>query len=160
MRTSFRHTMIATTAVLALSAVAASAAAPVAGDPNGTLIQAAATTEHDTTARVEKRITDLHATLKITAAQQPQWDAFVVVMRDNAKTMDQSFQHRVTGMAAMNAADNMQSYADMATMHAQGMQKMVPSFKALYAVMSVEQKKIADEEFVERAHRGMDKPKG
>jgi hypothetical protein len=63
-------------------------------------------------------------------------------------------------MSTMNAADNMQSYADVSMQHAQGMQKMVPAFRALYTVLSAEQKRAADETFVERAHHGIDKPKG
>jgi hypothetical protein len=63
-------------------------------------------------------------------------------------------------MAGMNAADNMQSYADMATLHAQGMQKMTPAFRSLYTVLTAEQKTVADQEFVDNAHHGADKPKG
>jgi Spy/CpxP family protein refolding chaperone len=165
MRKSLRTLLVATTALLAgpvlvTSAFAGQTPPPPARSATEGVIQAAASSDHDMAAKVEQRITEMHANLKITAAQQPQWDALTMVMRENAKTMDQSFQHRVTGIAKMNAADNMQSYADMSTMHAQNMQKMVPAFKALYSVLSPEQKAAADNEFVENAHHGMDKPKG
>jgi hypothetical protein len=162
MRTSFRNTMIAGSAIIALGAFAASAATPAPGDASGTTIQASATaaTDHDMSGKVEQRITDLHETLKITNAQQPQWDAFVAIMRDNAATMDKAFQTRVNGMPSMNAVDNMQSYAEVSMDHAQGMQKMVPAFRALYAVLNADQRKSADTEFVDNAHRGIDKPKG
>ena len=163
MRKSFRYILVATTALLASPVLATSAfagQAPPARTTTDGVIQAAASADRDIIGRVEQRITEMHATLKITAAQQPQWDALTLMMRENAKTMDQSFQHRVTGMSKMSAADNMQSYADMSMMHAQHMQKMVPAFKALYSVLSPEQKLRADNEFVENAHHGMDKPKG
>ncbi len=165
MSKSLRRSLIATTTVMALTGFAALAAPPatpaaVPAPAPAEVIQAAAPGDHNMTGKVEQRITDLHTALKITAAQQPQWDAFAGAMRDNAKTMDQSFQHRVTGMAAMNAADNMQSYADISSAHAQAMQKMVPTFRALYSALSPEQKQAADAEFIENAHHGIDKPKG
>ena len=76
-----------------------------------------------------------------------------------AKAMDQAYQHRVTSMAGMNAADNMRNYADMSAAHAQGMQKMAPAFGTLYGALSPEQKQTADAEFVDHAHQGADKPK-
>jgi len=162
MRTSFRNIMIATSAIIALGTFAASAATPAPGDASGTTIQAAATTatDHDMSGKVEQRIADLHATLKITNAQQPQWDAFTAIMRANAAEMDKAFQARVDGMPSMNALENMESYAEVSMKHAQGMQKMVPAFRALYAVLDTDQRKSADTEFVDNAHRGIDKPKG
>jgi periplasmic protein CpxP/Spy len=163
MRTSLRQTAIATTAIIALSAFAA-AAAPPAGDPTAT--GAAPTTSgqsatkihpsvhHNMVGKVEQRITDLHAKLHITPAQQPQWDQFIQVMRDNARTMDETFQHRVQTMTAMTATENMQSYAQLAATNAQDVQKLVPAFQALYDTMSDTQKRTADQVFRDDAHHG------
>ncbi len=159
MRPNFRRNLIATTAILGLASFAASAAPATTTPPSAEVIQAAATPDRDMTAKVEARITALHTTLKITPAQQPLWDAFALTMRDNAKAMDQAYQHRVTSMAGMNAADNMRNYADMSAAHAQGMQKMAPAFGTLYGALSPEQKQTADAEFVDHAHQGADKPK-
>ena len=41
--------------------------------------------------RVERRITELRAQLRITPAEQQQWDQFAGVMRENARDMDQIF---------------------------------------------------------------------
>jgi hypothetical protein len=162
MRTSLRQTVIATTAIIGLSAFAA-AAAP-AGDPTATRPSTAssgqsATNDHSSghrtmVGKVEQRITDLHARLQITPAQQPQWDQFTQVMRDNAQTMDQTFQHRVQTMTAMTAAENMQSYAQLASTNAQDAQKLVPAFQALYDTMSDTQKRTADQVFRDDAHHG------
>jgi len=107
-----------------------------------------AATETD---RVEQHITRLHAQLKITPDQQAPWDQFAQVMRDNAHTMDQAVQQRGTGLASMSAADDMQSYAQLAQMHAEGMQKLSAAFQTLYASMTDAQKKNADMVFHARA---------
>jgi hypothetical protein len=100
--------------------------------------------------RVEKHIADLHAELRITPAQQSEWDQFAQIMRENAANMDKVLEQRRAGFESMNAADNMQSYAEIAQQHAQDMQKLATTFKALYATLSDDQKKNADAVF--RAH--------
>ena len=75
-------------------------------------------------------------------------------MRDNAQTMDQTFQNRVQSMPAMTATENMQSYALLASTNAQDVQKLVPAFQALYDTMSDTQKRMADQVFRDDAHHG------
>ena len=104
--------------------------------------------------KIEQRITDLHDRLQITPAQRPQWDQFILVMRDNAQTMDQTFQHRVQTISAMTATENLQSYALLASTNAQDVQKLVPAFQALYDTMSESQKRMADQVFRNDAHHG------
>jgi D-alanyl-D-alanine carboxypeptidase len=154
MRPSFRQTAIATTAIIGLSTFAA-AAAPLPATGNPTVVRASATsaqTTHAMDTKIEQRIADLHAKLQISAAEQPQWDQFAQVMRDNARTMNQTFQQRVHTLPAMTATDNMQSYAQIATEHAQEMQKLVPAFEALYASMPDSQQRVADKVFRDDAH--------
>lgn len=100
--------------------------------------------------RVEQRITHLHTQLRITPAQQTQWDQFAQVMRENSNDMYQTLEQRGTGFNSMNAAENMQSYARIAEQHAQSTQKLATAFQALYGSMSDDQKKNADTVF--RAH--------
>jgi periplasmic protein CpxP/Spy len=152
MRTSFRQTVITTTAIIGLSAFAAVAAPPTAGNPTAvhpvvaTSDQSAAA-GHGKTSQVEQRINDLHARLQITSAQQSQWDQFIQVMRDNARDMDQTFQTRIQSMPTMTAAENMQSYAQVAAEHSQDMQKLSSVFQTLYGSMSDSQKRTADQVF-------------
>lgn len=96
---------------------------------------------------VERRIAELHNTLKITPAQQPAFDEFAAVMRANAQAMTASFQSRATQVASMNADQNMQSFAQMAQQHAQQLQTLSASFSKLYVSLSDEQKKLADDNF-------------
>lgn len=102
-------------------------------------------------ARVEARITRLHNQLGITPAQQAKWDQFAGVMRDNAKNMEQSFRNRGAHLASMSAAQNMQSYADLAVAHAQDVQRLAVAFQSLYGDLSPAQKHTADMLF---RHRG------
>ncbi len=96
---------------------------------------------------VEQRITELRNNLKITPAQQPAFDEFATLMRGNAQAMTASFQGRATQVAAMNADQNMQSFAQMAQQHAQQLQTLSASFTKLYSALSDEQKKLADNSF-------------
>jgi protein CpxP len=156
MRKSFRQTVIATTAIVGLSALAA-AAPPVAS--NATTIRSSATTSapsatpvqpgvsHSMAGKIEQRITNLHARLLISPQQQPQWDRFAQVMRDNARSMDEAYQQRIQVIPTMTATANMQSYAEVAKDHAQDMQRLVPVFQALYDTMSDNQKRTADQVF-------------
>src|SRR5215469_1558467 len=93
---------------------AAAAASPLVSHP-----APGATAEQ----RVEQYIRELHVRLHITAAQEPQWQQFATVMRDNARGMDQEFSQRVQQFSTMNALQNMQSYQRLAELHAQDVQK-------------------------------------
>jgi protein CpxP len=101
---------------------------------------------HSNADRVERHITELRRRLKITPAQQTQWQAFSKVMRDNAARMDQAFEARAAN-PNMNALDDLKAYAAIAQTHAEDMQRLVPAFEALYGTMSPEQQKVADTVF-------------
>lgn len=104
-------------------------------------------TSHPTTDRLEQRIADMHAKLHITEAQQPQWEQFAQLMRDNGRQMRDAARERAAKVRAMNAAENMQSYAQLAELHAQDLQKLAASFQSVYATLSDQQKQAADELF-------------
>jgi protein CpxP len=103
--------------------------------------------------RVENHIKQLHAQLQITPAEQPQWDQFAQVMRENARDMDQAFMQRAQQYATMNAMQNMQSYEQMAEAHVRHLQKLVPAFDNLYNAMPEQQKKLTDQVFRANAER-------
>jgi protein CpxP len=97
--------------------------------------------------RVENRIKELHTQLRITAAEEPQWNQFAEVMRENAREMDQTLIQRAQQFSTMNAVQNLQSYAQLAEAHAQRVQKLVPAFENLYNAMPEQQKQVADQVF-------------
>jgi hypothetical protein len=108
--------------------------------------------------RVELRIRDMHAKLKITADQESQWGQVASVMRDDAKKMDALTQTRFEHARDMTAIDDLKSYGEIATAHADGVNKLTPVFTTLYNTMSDAQKKEADALFRhgvnKRAHKG------
>jgi protein CpxP len=97
--------------------------------------------------RVEAHIKQMHAQLRITAAEQAQWEQFAQVMRENARDMDQAFMQRAQGYPTMNAVQNMQSYEQIAEAHAAQLQKLVPAFENLYNAMPEQQRQLADQVF-------------
>jgi hypothetical protein len=102
-------------------------------------------------ARVEQRITELHKQLRITPAQDAQWQQFAQVMRDNARNMDQLMEQRASKVSTMTAPEDMQFYADVSAQHAQDVQKLAAAFQTLYTSFSDDQKKTADVVFRQSA---------
>jgi periplasmic protein CpxP/Spy len=128
------------------------AASPIAGHP---------VAGKNAEERVERRIRELHAQLRITPAEQQQWDQFANVMRENARDMDQLFIQRAQQLDSMSALQNMQSYEQIADAHAQHLQKLVAAFQTLYDAMPDQQKQLADQAFhvnaeqrSQQSHRG------
>jgi len=117
---------------------AAAPASPLAGHPVG-----GKTAEE----RVEQRIKELYSQLRISPAERPQWDQFAQVMRDNARDMDRVYDQHTEQFRSMTALQNMQSYEQLATQHAQNLQKLVPAFQDLYNAMPDQQKQLADQVF-------------
>ncbi len=114
----------------------------------------AAGAHHASVRHVDQRIAELHAKLAITPEQQPQWDRFTKVMRDNATAMDTRFQRRRQTLLTMSTAENMQSYAHLVVEHGQDVQRLSAAFDTLYAGLSALQQRTADQNFRDDAHRG------
>jgi protein CpxP len=140
---------------LPVAAVAQPAQSPATQPPGSTN---PATAEHAAAGksaqeRVEQRIKELHAQLHITPAEEPQWNQFAQVMRENAREMDQAFMQRAQQFPTMNAVQNMQSYEQLAEEHAQRVKRLIPAFENLYNAMPEQQKQLADQVFRARAER-------
>jgi protein CpxP len=93
---------------------------------------------------------DLHAQLKVTPAEEPQWKQVAETMRENARELDRAIDKRDATIASATAIDNLNSYSDIAQVHANGVKKLASAFSGLYAVMSEAQKKEADVVFSHR----------
>jgi protein CpxP len=96
----------------------------------------------------------LHAKLKITPAAESQWAAVVQTMRDNANELDKVIDKREAIANNATAIDDLNAYGEIAQAHADGVKKLSTAFAPLYASMSDDQKKVADEVFAHRAHEG------
>lgn len=135
----------ATSAALPSAQIMLAQAAP-STPPAGTVTPSKAA-RLSPTERVEARIKALHANLKITAAQEPQWTTVAQVMRDNAKAIEAISDQRTKNIKTMNAVDDLRSYETLAEAHADGLKKLVAAFQPLYDSMSADQKKNADAVF-------------
>ena len=102
---------------------------------------------------VERRIKDLHAKLKITQVEEAQWANVVKTMHDNAIELDKAIDKREAIVNSATAIDNLNAYGDVAQAHADGVKKLAAAFSPLYASMSDDQKKMADDVFAHRTHK-------
>jgi protein CpxP len=98
----------------------------------------------------EKHIKDLHAKLKINPDEEKLWAVVAATMRDSAKDLDKAIDKRKESMATATALDDLNAYTDIAQVHLDSVKKFSSSFSPLYAAMSNDQKKLADEVFIQR----------
>ena len=97
-------------------------------------------------AKVEQRIADMYATLHITSAQDPQWNAFAQVMLDNAQAMDTEL-HKNAAAGKLNAQQQLHAYAEVTQLHADNVQKLAAAFDTLYPSLTPAQQTAADQMF-------------
>ena len=107
----------------------------------------------DPATRVDSRLTYLKTQLQITAAQETAWQEF-------AATAIQQASSRQAARAQMwdsagTAPERMALRAQMMQQRAASMTTMSNALTALYAVLTPEQKTIADQSFGRGGHRGM-----
>jgi hypothetical protein len=105
-------------------------------------------------ARVERHLTELRGRLRVTAAQQPQWDGFATVTRENATELHARFEARAARLPTMGAAENMVDYAEISQLHARQLARLATSFTTLYAVLAADQQRDADALFRRRHGHG------
>ena len=145
---------------LPLSAMAQPAATPTprgeeGGNHRGRMARhdRGETSPEQRAARVERHLSELRGRLRITAAQQPQWDGFATATRDNATEMHARFEARAARLPSMGAAENMVDFAEISQVHARQLARLATSFTTLYGVLTTEQQRDADVLF-RRSHGG------
>ncbi|MBM3538348.1 MAG: hypothetical protein FJX55_10995 [Alphaproteobacteria bacterium] len=96
--------------------------------------------------RVEGRLAFIKTELKISDAQLPAWNAFAEAVRTNATTMhaEHQFMHGRVG-PDVSLPDRLAAQANAFAAHAEEMAKLKTVLDPLYASLSAEQKKTADE---------------
>ena len=95
---------------------------------------------------VEAHLAELKTQLKITAAQQPKFDEFAKVLKQNAETMQAAMQ-KGQQSARQTAVEGLRAAASLTQTEADNLKQLIPAFEALYASLSAEQKRTADEMF-------------
>jgi protein CpxP len=110
--------------------------------------------------RVEARLAYIRTALKITDAQQAQWNAFAETLRNQARAADQRMQEfraqreqgatRERPNAIARLEREQQRHAESVTR----INERLAVQRPLYAALSTEQKAIADEVLAPRRHGG------
>ena len=110
--------------------------------------------------RVEARLAYIRTALKITDAQQAQWNAFAETLRNQARAADQRMQEfraqREQGAARErpNAIARLEREEQRHAESATRINERLAVQRPLYAALSTEQKAIADEVLAPRRHGG------
>lgn len=98
------------------------------------------------TERVEARLAYLKTALKITDAQQSQWNAFADFVRRNAQDREQRFKSRQAGEREQhrNAIERLERAQSFQAAAVTRLNQLLEVARPLYAVLSPEQQKVAD----------------
>ena len=133
-------------------------AALVATTPPGFAAQAPRATKahwarHET---IEQRISSLHASLKITAAEETPWAGVAQTMRDNDAAMHTlEVEQGAVPADSVTAVDDLKAYQKFGEAHVAGLAKLLTAFETLYTAMPDEQKHVADKVFATFGHKSM-----
>ncbi len=93
---------------------------------------------------IEGRLAYLKAELKITEAQAPQWQAFAEATRSNAGAMS-DMRNAMAQRGSVSLPDRLALEDKAVTTHLAALKKTEEAVTKLYAVLSDDQKKIADQ---------------
>jgi periplasmic protein CpxP/Spy len=108
--------------------------------------------------RIEARLAQAKTTLKITAEQEAQWNAFADVTRRQAKAADERIKAMHDGRQSQakrpTAVERLERRQQMAAAQSQRLAEIVAAAKPLYAALSAEQKAIADDMLTPRRGQG------
>jgi hypothetical protein len=95
---------------------------------------------------VEGRLAFLKTELKITDAQLPLWNAVADAIRANAKSMSEMMSGGMMGGSqTATLPEKLALHEKMMTAHLEGLRRLKTAVDPLYAALSPEQKKTADE---------------
>jgi periplasmic protein CpxP/Spy len=122
--------------------VQAQAQAPAAQKPGAAAKQAAPAGDP-----IEAQLGEIKKRLSITPAQQPQFEQFATIVKQNAQTMEALMQKATTQGAQRNAVEGLRTAASFAQTEADNLKRLVPALEELYASLSEQQKRAADQLF-------------
>lgn len=99
------------------------------------------------------RVAFLRTELKITDAQAADWDRFAATLRDRAQGLDAMVEQKRKDRATPpNLLDRMEERVKIADQRAAAIREELAAFRPLYASMSDEQKRTANQLLGERFH--------
>ena len=94
---------------------------------------------------VDGRIAFLKAELKITPAQEAQWQQVAAAMRENAKALDQTIIAARQNRGHTDTIQRLELREQFAKVRADNDARLLAAFKPLYANLSPEQQQMADQ---------------
>jgi Spy/CpxP family protein refolding chaperone len=93
---------------------------------------------------IDGRIAFLKAELKITPAQEKDWQQLAAAMRQNATALDQAIANAHQRKGASNAVDRLATREQFARMRADNDARLLAALKPLYASLTPEQQQTAN----------------
>ena len=118
------------------------------------------------TERVEARLAYIHTALRITDAQQVQWDAFAAKMRQLAAAREKAMQQWRETMSRSNGkrehleltvVERLEYWQRIYAESVTRVDEMLSVVKPLYEVLNAEQKQVADDLFARRGYGVIDR---
>jgi periplasmic protein CpxP/Spy len=97
---------------------------------------------------VDGRIAFLKAELKITPAQEAQWQQVATAMHENASALDQAISTTREQRGTMDAVQRLTLREQFAKVRAENDARLLAAFKPLYTSLSPEQQQTANDLFV------------
>jgi periplasmic protein CpxP/Spy len=94
---------------------------------------------------VDGRIAFLKAELKITPAQETQWQQVATAMRENANALDQAISTAREQRGTTDAVQRLSQREQFAKVRTENDARLLAAFKPLYASLSPEQQQIAND---------------
>jgi hypothetical protein len=101
----------------------------------------------DPSARIEQRLNKFKSELKLTAQQEPLWQAFAEKSQAEAGKGIQAMRERMKDDKPISAPDRMAQMQGMMKERLAAMESVNESFNRLYAGLTPEQKAAADKHF-------------
>jgi hypothetical protein len=98
---------------------------------------------------IEGQLAYWRTELGITEAQRPQWDAFAVVVRDNAGKLKPTMMTAMRRLGELTAPDQLDRRITVVAAELDAMRTFQAAAKPLYDALSADQKKTADQLMVE-----------
>lgn len=148
------HAPQARSLVLAAILGAGLLAAPLAASARTDSTHHRSTTEMMNHETVDQRIAMLHASLKITSAQETQWSAVAQAMRDSQTTMQRLMAETKAKPHPLSAVEDLRTYERFTQAHVDGLKNVISSFDILYQAMPAPQKALADQVFYKFGAKG------
>jgi protein CpxP len=94
---------------------------------------------------VDGRIAFLKAELKISPAQETQWQQVAGAMHENANSLDQAIKTARQDRGSMDAVQRLALREQFAKVRAESDARLLAAFKPLYASLSAEQQQVANQ---------------